>query len=46
MRSHYLSNRVYKDYDHVFDATGEAWNAIDPDRFKTLCHESWLERAG
>jgi putative transposase len=45
LRSHYLSNRVYADYDHLFDATRDAWNAITEERFKTLCHEAWVERA-
>ncbi len=44
MRSHHLSNRVFKDYDHLFDTTRDAWNAIPEDRFKSLCHEAWLER--
>jgi transposase len=46
LRSHQLSNRVYRDYDDLFDATREAWNQLDEPRLMSLCHERWLERAG
>ena len=45
MRDRYLSCRVYKDYDHVFDAAAEAWNRLDADRLKSLCATSWLTPA-
>ena len=45
LRSHYLSNRAYKDYDDIFNATRDAWNALDESRFRSLCHESRVERA-
>ena len=45
LRSHYLSNRVYKDYDELFDAIKAAWNRLEPARLKTLTHASWIERA-
>ena len=44
LRSHYLSNRVYKDYDELFDAAGDAWNRLDEDRLKSICHTAWIER--
>lgn len=44
LRSHYLSNRVYPDYDALFDAVKEAANRVTSDRFKTLCAASWVER--
>ena len=45
LREHYLSNRVYKDYDDVFDATAAAWNRLDAARFKSLCAERWVTLA-
>lgn len=45
LRSHYLSNRVYKDYDELFEAIKAAWNALEPERLKSLTHTEWVERA-
>jgi len=45
MRSHYLSNRLFKDYDQLFDQTSHAWNRMDQDRLKSICHTAWIERA-
>jgi transposase len=45
LRSHYLSNRVYKDYDELFDALAAAWNRLDPERLKSLTRTEWIERA-
>jgi transposase len=45
LRSHYLSNRIYKDYDELFDAARDAWNKLDEARLKSLCHTAWIERA-
>jgi hypothetical protein len=42
LRGHYLSNRAYADYDELFDATRDAWNALTVDRFRSLCHAHWL----
>jgi hypothetical protein len=46
LRSHDLANRAYEDYDAIFEAATRAWNALDEDRFRSLCHEAWVERAG
>src|SRR4051794_2239967 len=43
LRSHYLSNRVYK--DEIFEAIRAAWNRLDADRLKTLTRAEWIERA-
>lgn len=43
--SHYLSNRVYKDYDELFEAIKQAWNHLNADRLKTLTRAEWIERA-
>jgi transposase len=45
LRSHYLSNRVFKDYDELFEAIRQAWNRLEPDRLASLTHAGWVERA-
>jgi transposase len=45
LRMRYLSNRIYTDYDHVFEAIKSAWNSLAPDRLKSLTRSSWVERA-
>lgn len=45
LRSHYLSNRVYRDYDELFEAIKAAWNSLEPERLKSLTHTEWVERA-
>ena len=46
LRSHHLSNRVYKDYDQLFEAIKTAWNRLDAHRLASLTHTAWIERAG
>ena len=43
IKSHYLSNRVYKDYEELFDVAKNAWNKISPDQFRSICHAAWVE---
>ena len=45
LRGNYLSNRVFKDYDELFEVTAAAWNNLDPERLKSICHTEWAERA-
>jgi transposase len=45
LRGHYLSNRVFKDYDELFDVTAAAWNRLDEDRVRSICRTAWVERA-
>lgn len=45
LRSHYLSNRAYRDYDHLLDAGSHAWRALTPDVIRSVCRCSYLERA-
>ena len=45
LRSHYLSNRVFKDYDEIFEAIKAAWNKLDAERLKSLTRTEWIERA-
>jgi transposase len=45
LRSHHLSNRVFKDYDDLFAAARDAWNNLDEARLRSICHTAWAERA-
>ncbi len=42
LRSHYLSNRIYTDYDHLFDETSAAWNLLDQNRLTSITATAWL----
>jgi transposase len=42
LRSHYLSNRAYDDYDELFSACGDAWNRLTTELFCSICHTEWL----
>lgn len=46
MRSHYLSNRRYDDYDQLLAAGTEAYRRLTPQIIKTVCACPYLERAG
>ncbi len=37
MRSHYLSNRAYQDYDALFDAGTGAYRRLTPEILRTVC---------
>lgn len=37
LRSHYLSNRAYEDYNGLFDAGAEAWQKLTPELLRTIC---------
>lgn len=43
IKSHYLSNRIYKNYQEIFDVTTEAWNKITQNQFKSICNTSWVK---
>jgi hypothetical protein len=45
LRSHYLSNRVYANYDDLFEQTTAAWNALDESRLRSLTATEWVRRA-
>jgi transposase len=46
LRSHHLSNRAYQDYDHLVDASTEAWRRLTPEILKSVCRCPYLQRAG
>jgi len=43
LKSHYLSNRLYADYDALLDAGTEAWNKLiaSPRLISSLCKATW-----
>jgi len=45
LRSHHLSNRVYQDYDELFDQTTIAWNLLTGTRLQSLTAADWARRA-
>ena len=45
MRSHYLSNRSYADYDALLAAGTDAYRRLTPEVIKSVCRCSYLERA-
>jgi len=45
MRSHYLANRVYRDYRELLQATDQAWCQLDAQTIKSVCRCPWIERA-
>ena len=44
MKSHFLSNRVFKDYDAIMQAGTDAYRTMGPDRqlLKSICATTWL----
>jgi transposase len=45
LRSHYLSNRAYEDYDALLAAGTEAYRKLTPEVIKSVCRCTYLERA-
>jgi len=37
LRSHFLSNRAYEDYDHMLDEQAKAWQTLTPTLLKSVC---------
>ncbi len=44
LKSHYLSNRVFEDYDDLFAASREAWNQLTESDLRSICHTPSLSR--
>lgn len=42
MRSHYLSNRAYKDYDELFDHCAASWNRLDEATLHSITRTAWI----
>lgn len=45
LRSHYLSNRVYEDYDELFREASTAWNRLDETTLASITNTEWVRRA-
>ncbi len=46
LRSHYLNNRSYQDYEALLQAGTDAYRSLTPDVVRTVCACPYLERAG
>ena len=44
LRSHYLSNRGYEDYDALLSAGTEAYRRLTPEVIKSVCRCEYIER--
>lgn len=42
LKSHYLSNRVFLDYDDLLAVCGDAWNSLSEERLQSVCRTEWL----
>jgi len=42
MRSHYLSNRAYKDYDELFDHCAASWTRLDEATLISITRTAWI----
>jgi transposase len=42
LKSHFLSNRAYSDYDDLFSACREAWNRLTDQQLCSICQTEWL----
>ncbi|QYK48957.1 MAG: IS630 family transposase [Phycisphaeraceae bacterium] len=42
LRSHYLSNRVFDDYQHLLDAGAEAWQELTQELLRSICSCTYL----
>jgi len=43
-RSHYMSNRAYRDYEHLFETACEVCRVIGPERIQSVCRAGWIDR--
>jgi transposase len=37
LRSHYLANRAYRDYQHLLEAGAQAWQELTPELLRSVC---------
>lgn len=44
LKSHYLSNRIFLDYDDLFGACRAAWNRLTNPDLQSICHTPWILR--
>ena len=44
LKSHYLSNRPYTNYEDLLHSCRDAWNEIEPGQFRSICRTKWIPR--
>lgn len=44
LRERFLSHRLLDGYDAIVDARCEAWNALTPERLRSLCAYAWIRK--
>lgn len=44
LRSHYLANRVFDDYQHLLDAGADAWRRLTPEVLRSVCARDYIPR--
>jgi transposase len=44
LRSRFLSNRVFDDYQHLLNGGAEAWQQLTPERLRSVCACTYLIR--
>jgi len=42
LKSHYLSNRVFRDYDDLLVSSRNAWNSLSEECLRSVCRTDWL----
>lgn len=42
LKSHYLSNRVFRDYDDLLTSSREAWNSLPEECLRSICQTEWV----
>jgi len=42
LRSHYLSNPAYEDYNDLFNSCGNAWNQLTREQLCSICRTQWI----
>lgn len=42
LRSHYLANRTFDDYQHLLDAGAKAWQQLTPELLRSICACDYL----
>jgi transposase len=44
LRSHYLANRTFDNYQHLLDAGAQAWQQLTPDLLRSVCACDYIPR--
>jgi len=42
LKSHYLSNRVFLDYDDLLTSSRQAWNSLSEECLRSVCRTEWV----